>query len=112
VPADAHGSPEADDADERAARAIGTDLGPLGPAFVVGPTWVSAWPWAVARAAGLALGVLVGAAALLAAAETEANRARPLVAWCLVRPDHTRATARRRSPLAARRAPPAPAACS
>jgi hypothetical protein len=78
----------------------------VGPAVVIGRSWGWSWSRAVARAAGTALVLVLGAAALLAS-----RPPRPVVAWCLARPDRSRPTARRISPLAARRAPPAPACC-
>jgi len=104
---DAPGGPGHDVAGEDATRLIVPGLDAVGAAAVVGRSSGSSWAQAMARtAACTALGIVAAAAALLA------NRPRrPVLAWCLVRPDRTRATARHRSPLAARRAPPAPA-CS
>jgi len=103
---DAPSGPGDDVAGEDATRLIVPGLDAVGAAAVVGRSSGSSWAQAMARTACAALGIVAAAAALLA------NRPRrPVLAWCLVRPDRTRATARHRSPLAARRAPPAPA-CS
>lgn len=66
----------------------------------------SMWSWVTARAVAMLLGFV----ALLVAAVWLALRARSGTSWFLARPERARATTRRRSPLAARRAPPAPAA--
>lgn len=67
----------------------------------------AAWRWVTARA----IGTLLGLVGLLVAAAWLALRARSSGAWRLVRPERGLPTARHGSPLAARRAPPAPAGC-
>jgi hypothetical protein len=70
-------------------------------------TSIAAWRWVTARA----IGTLLGLVGLLVTAAWLALRARSSGAWRLARPERGLPTARHGSPLAARRAPPAPAGC-
>ena len=95
------------EAADRSVEAVEATVDVVAPPAVTSGHGTPTWQWTtIVRSAVLGLAAV---AALLAAHRSAHAGAQPVAAWRLVRPDQRPATVRHRSPLAARRAPPAPA---